>query len=92
MSNNIKEQNPCAKSRTKDKPYEIWKSRCGQFEYRVLKKYQAPSKEAANPQARWYLATKGPGTFGTFELGDGWVRDIKANSVRTYRDPSLPPE
>ena len=53
------------------------------FVFRVLKKYQRPDKEAENPFARWFVATKSPYTYGNWELGDGYVRDIKWNSVQT---------
>ena len=69
-------KNLCGKTRPKENPYEIWMSRDG-FEYRVLKKYQSPENEAKNPHARWFLATKSPFTYGTFELGDGYVQDVK---------------
>jgi hypothetical protein len=70
------EKNLCGKARTKDNPYEKWVDERSGFEYLVLKKYQAPSKEAANPNARWFLATKSPYTYGSYELGDGYAHDV----------------
>lgn len=46
--------NPCGKTRPKDNPYESWEVP-GIGIYHVLKKYQSPEKEAANPQARWFV-------------------------------------
>lgn len=73
-------KNLCGKTRNIDNPYEIWKS--GNFEYRVLKKYQSEEGEAKNPYARWFLGTKSPYTCGSFELGDGYAKEIKENSIR----------
>lgn len=67
-------KNTCGKIRKTEKPYEIWFGRG--FQWRVLKKYQAPEAEKSNPYARWFLATRSPFTFGSFELGDGYVRDV----------------
>lgn len=75
-------KNEQGKTRKVNDPYEIWRTeevqKTGGFEYRVLKKYQAPDKEAHNPYARWFLATKSPMTFGSYEMGDGYVRDVKS--------------
>jgi len=75
-------KNECAKTRKVTDPYEIWKCRMEigfdvlNVEYRVLKKYQAPKGEAENPFARWYTAAKSEATFGSWEYGDTYVRDI----------------
>ena len=75
-------KNECAKTRKVTDPYEIWKCRMEigfevlNIEYRVLKKYQAPKGEAENPFARWYTAAKSEATFGSWEYGDTYVRDI----------------
>ena len=73
-------KNLCGKTRNIENPYEIWKR--GDFEYRVLKKYQSEEGEAKNPYARWFLGTKSPYTYGSFELGDGYAKEIKENSIR----------
>ncbi len=80
------EKNLCGKTRPTDKPYEIWTSTDGTWEWRVLKKYQAPSKETENQYARWFCAVKSPFTYGSFELGDVYVKDIKSSAVRTSRE------
>jgi len=68
-------KNECGKSRTKDNPYEIWTA--PGFEWRVLKKYKSEEAEATDPYARWFCATSGPGTYGSYELGDGYAADIR---------------
>jgi hypothetical protein len=80
-------KNLCGKMRKSDNPYEIWEG--NGFTYKILKKYQSPEKEAANPYARWFCATTSPYLSGGEELGDGYVKDIKNNAVRTYIDPTI---
>ena len=70
-------KNQCGKTRKVDNPYEIWKSADGSWEWHVLKKYQSPENEAKNPYARWFCAVKSPMTYGSFDYGDVYVKDIK---------------
>lgn len=67
--------NPCAKARKKQAPYEVWYHARSGFEWRVLKKYQTPTGEAANPHARWFCFVTSPGC-PDGEYGDVYVRDI----------------
>jgi|WetSurSiteA1Bulk_404760.scaffolds.fasta_scaffold109512_2 hypothetical protein len=68
-------KNPCAKTRPVDDPYEIWIA--GDWEWRVLKKYQSYKEELKNWEyARWYVAVKSPMTFGSWEYGDEYVKNI----------------
>ncbi len=73
-------KNLCAKMRSIDNPYEIWKS--GDWEWRVLKKYKSPESEAKDPYARWFCAVKSSYTHGKFELGDVYVSDIKQSAAK----------
>ena len=59
----------------------------GRIEYRVLKKYQKPSLEKSNPYARWFVAAKSEATFGTWEYGDNYIKDI--TSFCTKVEPSI---
>ena len=74
-------KNECAKTRPASNPYEIWKNNSG-WEWRILKRYQAPDKEAANPFARVFCAVKSPFTFGEFELGDVYLQEIQQNAKK----------
>ena len=67
-------KNNCGKSRDVSNLYEIW--RAGDWEWRVLKKYQSPDKEKENKYARWLCAVKSPYTFGGYDIGDTYVSDI----------------
>jgi len=69
--------NACNKTRNVDEPYEVWKSHNGSWEWRVLKKYQTPRLEKQNKHARWYCAVKSPYTYGGWEYGDTYVKDVK---------------
>ena len=84
-------KNECGKSRPVDNPYEIWQGEGGMdnWEWRVLKKYQAPDKEKLNPYARWYCAVKSPMTYGSWEYGDTYVKDIITYARMIKGNPDL---
>jgi len=72
-----REPNLMAKTRKVNDPYAIW-VRPG-WEWRVLKHYQTPQKEADNlAYARCFCAVKGPGTFDSYDMGDTYIRDYEA--------------
>ena len=81
-------KNECNKTRDIDNPYEIWQGPAN-FEWRVLKKYQSPENEAKNTHARWFCAVKSDMTYGSFEMGDTYVSDIKAYGVKVKQSPDL---
>jgi hypothetical protein len=62
------------KSRTVEAPYHIIVQ--GDWEWRVLKRYQSPDAERANPYARWFVAVKSPLTYGSWEYGDTYISEI----------------
>lgn len=74
-------KNTCGKTRPKTDPYEIWRSLDGSWEWRVLKKYQSPEGEAANPYARWFCSVTSP-FCPHGELGDVYISEIKSNAVK----------
>jgi hypothetical protein len=75
-------KNLCGKTRKLDDPYETWKSFDGSWTWRILKKYQSQEAEDKNPEARWYCAVQSPMTYGGWEHGDVWVRDIKKHAQK----------
>ena len=75
-------KNLCAKTRKIDEPYEIWATLDKSWEWRVLKKYQSEENEAKNVYARWFCAVKSPHTYGDYEYGDVYVKDIKEYAVK----------
>jgi len=70
--------NPFAKTRKTDMPYAIYQGPGG-FEWRVLKTYKTPANEAKDAYARWFVAAKSDMTYGDFEMGDTYAKE-----VRTY--------
>jgi hypothetical protein len=73
-------KNPCAKTVTQEKAYEIWKFQ--DWTWFVLKKYQSPEKEAQNPEARWFCLVVTPMTGPRGDLGDVYVADVKRYARR----------
>jgi hypothetical protein len=67
--------NPKGKTRKVDDPYETYYG-AGDWEWRVLKHYQTADKERQNPYARVFCAVKSPFTFGSWEYGDTYCKDI----------------
>jgi hypothetical protein len=77
-------KNKCGKTRKVDNPYEIWKNINAGWEWRVLKKWQMPKTEAKNEYARWFCAVRSPMTYGSWEYGDVYVKEIKQHAVRVF--------
>lgn len=67
-------KNECNKERKKENPYEIWVSANGEWTWRVLKKWQIDDNKE---YARWFCAVKSPNTFGSYDIGDVYVKEIK---------------
>jgi len=69
------QRNPFAKSRPLASPHAIY--RAGpDFFWHVLKTYKRPDRERVDPFARWMVAAKSDATFGSFDMGDTYVRDV----------------
>jgi len=68
-------KNPFGKSRKQDAPYAIYTSHMG-WEWRILKTYKLPDTEVSDIYARWFVAARSPHTYGSFELGDTYRRDV----------------
>ena len=77
-------KNLCGKMRKVNNPYEIWSNVAG-WEWRVLKKYQAPHTEAKNRYARWFCAVKSPFTMGGYDMGDVYVSEVKT-ATKVYSE------
>ncbi len=73
--------NPCAKTVSREKAYEVWQSLDGSWTWYVRKKWQSPQQEAKNPYARWYCDVVTP-IVPEGETGDVYVREITANARR----------
>lgn len=75
-------KNLCAKTRPVSKPYEVWVA--GDWEWHVLKKYQADDKK---PFARAFCAVFSPITRAQmsngYELGDCYISDYQNIAEKT---------
>lgn len=72
-----------------DKPIEIWENKQAGWTWKVWKKYQKPELEAKNEYARWFCSVSSPMTYGGYDMGDVYVKEIKENAVQTYDENSL---
>ena len=73
-------RNLCNRERPVSDPYEVWAGE-GEYEgweWRVLKKWQSPEREAKNPYARWLCAVSSPFTYGSYDLGDVYASEVRA--------------
>lgn len=72
-----------------DSPQAVFAGAGGSWEYRVLKTWQ---NDDAKPYARWFMAVKSPMTWGSFDVGDTYVRDVVLNAELVQvggREPTL---
>tara|TARA_R100000742_G_C4276716_1_gene97990 strand:+ start:1178 stop:1477 length:300 start_codon:yes stop_codon:yes gene_type:complete len=75
--------NQFGKCRDVEEPYAVYIDVHKQFETRVLKTYQTREKEQDNSSARWFVAVKSPYTFGSWEYGDSYVRNVLGDVVQS---------
>lgn len=75
-------KNPFSKSRKADEPYAIYKGHG--FTWKILKTYQRPDMEKDNEYARWFVAASSPMTYGSDELGDTYISDIREYGTLVY--------
>jgi hypothetical protein len=71
-------KNECAKMRSQDNPYEVWKSFDGSWTWNVLKKWQADDNK---PFARWFCFVTSP-FCPHGEMGDVYVSEIKSLATK----------
>jgi len=61
----------CSKRRDVEKPWAIFEG--GDWEWRVLKNWQ---KDPEKEYARFHCAVSSPHTFGSYDIGDVYCKDI----------------
>lgn len=87
MTTTVRVKNEAAKTRPLANPYEVWqtpyRSKEETWEWRVLKKWQVDDDK---PFARWFTAVRSPMTYGGWEYGDTYVKDVKQYAVRVDTD------
>ena len=79
-------KNLLGKSRKTDTPYAIFKGYgpFGETEMRLLKTYQLPAKEKENRYARWFVAVKTDMTYGSYDMGDSYIKEATMGLTLTY--------
>ena len=82
-------KNLLGKSRPQANPYAIFKGYgpFGETEMRLLKTYSLPVNEAKNQYARWFVAVKSEMTYGSYDMGDSYIREATMGLTRVYADP-----
>ena len=81
-----RQKNLLGKSRNLQKPYAIWKGQgpFGNTEMCLIKTYQVPANEAKNQYAKWMIAVKSDMTYGSYDMGDSYIRDAIYGLNLTY--------
>ena len=82
-------KNMCGKRRPVNDPYEVWVS--GEWEFRVLKKYQSEDAEKKNPYARHLVAYKSTGSVDK-NGHDSYLADYRRGSEMVYDGKVLNPD
>lgn len=77
MTKTARVKNEQGKMRDVNNPYEVWVCEVIKWYWRVLKKWQANDNK---PYARWFCAVKSPNTFGSYDMGDVYVSEIKGTA------------
>ena len=79
--------NPCGRVVTRESAYEVWQSADRSWTYFVLRKYQAPEREATNPYARWLCNVVSPATSKGGDTGDIYVSEVKCDTHKLSVNP-----
>jgi hypothetical protein len=74
--------NPLGKGRDVENPYATF--RAGGFEIRVLKTYKLAKNEVGDQYARWCTVARSPLTYGSWEYGDTYRKEVLDNFQLTY--------
>jgi hypothetical protein len=67
-------KNIAAKCRELNNPYASWVDPRTGWEFQLLKSWQADNSKE---YGRWFMAVRSPATFGSWELGDGYLREYR---------------
>ena len=79
-------KNPFGKSRPVSNPFAIYKM--GDWTWHVCKTYKSPEAEAKDVYARWFVWAKSPNTYGEFEGGDTYVKDVTRYATPVAAEPA----
>ena len=82
----MKKTNPAGKTRKLDNPYASWVDPTTGWEYKLLKSWQADNNKE---NARWHIAVKSSYTFGSFDMGDEYVKGLRRSLIYAERSGTL---
>jgi hypothetical protein len=75
-------KNVAGKERRIGNAYAHWRTEvksgemAGEWEWWLLKSWQAVNDRGKNPYARWFMAVMSPFTYGTTDMGDSYLGDV----------------
>ena len=72
----MRKKNPFGKMVKSDNPYAVYHDPYLDITHKVLKTYQHRDNEVKNDYARWFVNSKSPMTFGSWEGGDAYAKLI----------------
>ena len=72
----MRKKNPFGKTVSEDNPYAIYHDPYLDITHKILKTYQHRDNESKNINARWFVASKSPMTFDSYDMGDAYAKPI----------------
>lgn len=64
------------KTVTIEEPHATFENEPAGWTWKVLKVYCSAKSDRKDEYARWFIAAKSPMTFGEYEMGDTYIKDI----------------
>ena len=82
-------KNLMGKTRKVNQPYQVYM--VGDWEHRVLKRYQSTENERKNQHARAMCAVKSPYTYGSYDMGDTYLSQFQHGELVYSQPDGSPP-
>ena len=64
------------KNATLEEPHATFKNERAEWEWRVIKVHRTAKPKKSDEFATWHVAAKSPNTFGMWEYGDTYIREV----------------
>jgi hypothetical protein len=59
-----------------ENPHATFVNERAGWTWKILKVYRAAKNDKGDEYARWFLAARSPNTFGSYEMGDTYIKDV----------------
>jgi hypothetical protein len=59
-----------------ENPHATFVNKADGWTWKVLKVYAMAKTDKGNEYARWLLAVRSPATFGGYDIGDTYIKDV----------------